>query len=267
MRRLTVALAGSLALASSAGCSRPTDEQPRSGACATFEIVESAPAALSAAVPTNTDIRLTFSGYPDPDTIDGNDVILSSGLFTRFGRYDVDLLARQVRFTPLNPLTADITYVVTVLPDVRSLQGCATHEQQLKFQSGDGPMARPDPPPPPAFTADVLPVLAASCGGGGCHRQSPNDGGGCLAAPAKGLSLCDADAFAALVGAPSQELVAMDRVAASDPSRSYLLRKLIAPDDAPIVPGTLGELMPPGLPLEGAQLRLISDWIAGGAPR
>jgi hypothetical protein len=249
-----------------AGCSRTTDEQPRPGSCPPLVVVEWTPAGLSTGIATNTDIKLTFSGYPDPDTVDGSDVILSSGIFTRFGSYDVDLISRSVRFRPYSQLTSNVTYMVTLLSDVRSLQGCEARQEQRTFETGDGPTATPAPPEPPTSAA-VLPILAASCGGNGCHRQSPVDGGGCLSAPAKGLSLCDADAYDALVGESSRELASMKRVVPSDPARSYLLRKLIAPDDAPIVPGTPGQRMPPGPPLEEAQLRTISDWIAGGALR
>ena len=139
-----------------AGCSQATGEQPRAGSCAPFAVVDSAPAAMADGVPTNTVVDLTFSGYPDPDTIDGSDVVLSSGVFTRFGRYDVDLITRRVRFTPRNPLTTDVTFLVTVLSDVKSLQGCAAEQAQRTFRTGDGPATAPPAPPPVTLAAIAI---------------------------------------------------------------------------------------------------------------
>src|SRR4051794_35700734 len=90
------------------GCSQVTDQQTRSGVCAPFAVVDWTPAGSSRDVPTNTGIALGFSSYPDPDTVDGGSVLLSSGLFTRYGRYDVDLITRSIRFRPLNQLTPQV---------------------------------------------------------------------------------------------------------------------------------------------------------------
>ena len=53
-----------------------------------------------------------------------------------------------------------------------------------------------------------------------------------------------------------------------DSARSYLLRKLLpaAPAGGPIS-GVYGQREPPGDPLPEDQLRLIADWIDGGALR
>jgi len=251
------------------GCSQPTDEQPHPGDCPPFTVVDWMPDGLGDAVPTNATIDLVFSGYPDPGTVGDSTVLLSSGLLTRFGSYKVDLITRTVHFRPYSDLTADVTYQITVMPGLRSLQGCNTQQAQRTFQTGDGPVDEPPTPDPPTLAA-VLPIFAASCGSSGCHRQSPDDGGGCLAAPANRLSLCDAEAYDALVGVAAYGASDLKRVLPGDPSRSYLLRKLIQPDAGgpPVVPTTEGQRMPPGgPPLADADLRTISDWIAGGALR
>ena len=41
----------------------------------------------------------------------------------------------------------------------------------------------------------------------------------------------------------------------------------LGPGGPPVVPTTIGERMPPGPALTDADLRTISDWIAGGAQR
>ncbi len=102
--------------------------------------------------------------------------------------------------------------------------------------------------------------------GASCHRPDPDDGS-CLDAPAQGLSLCDRDAFAALVYADATELAGMKRVQPGDASRSYLIRKIVPGPNGGPVPTTPGHRDPPDAPLAETDLRAISDWINGGAPQ
>jgi hypothetical protein len=192
--------------------------------------------------------------------------LLSSGVYTRLGGFAVDFVTRSVRFAARNPLQADLTYRLTVTSTVRSLTGCPATDDQRRFATGDGPSNPPLPPPSvPAFSA-ILPIFAAHCGGGNCHRPDPDDGT-CLDTPAQGLSLCDRDGWAALVGADSTEQSGIKRVLPGDAARSYLIRKLVTGPNGGPVPTTLGQREPPSAPLADAELRAISDWIDGGAPQ
>jgi len=267
--RLAARLALSVAaLLAAAGCSQPTAEQPFTGACAPFAVVVWSPAAGAAGVPTDVTVALTFSVYPDPDTLGSNDLLLTSGVEYRIGTYAVDFITRSAFFRPRNRLAPDLTYQISLLPGLTSLQGCPARSEQRTFHTGDGPAPPPDAAPTPPPFSDVLSIFAAGCGGSTCHRQAPADGGGCLDAPAKGLSLCDAEAYDALVGVDAVERSLLKRVARYDPARSYLLRKLIpaAPGGGPL-PTVFGQRDPPGPPLPESALRTISDWIAAGASR
>ncbi|HET6148418.1 MAG TPA: Ig-like domain-containing protein [Polyangia bacterium] len=263
----TLMSAAALMVGGCPGCSRPSDRQGFPGNCAPLLLVSSSPADGAQGVPVDADISLTFTDFPAPETVDLDSVILSSGVQTRLGSFQVDLLTRSIRFRTRNSLYPDLTYLLTVFPTVRSLTGCAAEAVQLRFHTSQGPTDPPPPPPQVPVFAQVLPILAARCAGAGCHRQTPEEGGGCLPTPPKGLSLCDQDAWSALVDADATEVSGMKRVVAGDASRSFLMRKLVAGYDGGPVPTTPGHRDPPGLPLPDGVLRLISDWIDGGAKR
>jgi hypothetical protein len=255
-------------------CSEPTDVQPYPGRCNAFEPVAWTPAAMARDVPVDTALGVTFTDYPDPDTLNASSMLLTTGIFWHPGLYHVDLVSRTAHFRLTSPLRAGLGYTLTVFPALRSLQGCPTPAQQRSFQTSDA-MVTPAAPAAPPTLRDVLPIFARSCGGVACHRQPADDtggapagGDGCLPAPAKGLSLCDAQAWDGLVGVPSKEVSRLKLVAPRDASRSYLLRKLL-PGDTPggAAPTTLGHRDPPGAPLNEAELRVIASWIDGGALR
>jgi len=255
----TVLLAGTLL-----GCSYPSAQQPLLGTCAPLTVVSSTPPDGARDLPTDGSIGLDMSDFPDPDSVRLDTVLLSSGVYTRLGGFVVDFITQSIRFTPRNPLQANLTYEVTVAPTVRSLTGCTAETDQRTFATGPGPADPPLPPPAvPAWSA-ILPILAARCGGGQCHRPDPDDGS-CLDAPAQGLSLCDRDAYAALVYADATELAGMKRVQPGDAARSYLIRKIVPGPNGGPVPTTPGHRDPPDAPLAEADLRAISDWINGGA--
>jgi len=225
-----------------------------------MEVVGWSPPPGNDGVPTDTTIRVTFSDYPDPDTISVNSMLLTSGFFRVPESYRVDLLTRSVIMTPISPLTANLGYAVTVAGAVQSLVGCSGKTVHTSFITGDGPRGTP-PTPPPTF-ADIAPIFAARCAGG-CHA-APD--GTCLDAPTAGLSLCLPEARAALVNRASRQLSGMALVAPFNAARSYLIRKIVpaTPGGGP-VPGTFGQREPPDAPLPDDQIRAISDWIDGGA--
>lgn len=254
------------ALAASAGCSYPSAEQPLSGACQPLTVVSSTPPDGYSGQPTDGSIRLDMSDFPDPDSVRLDTVLLSSGLYTRLGGFFVDFITQSIQFAPRNQLQSNLTYLITVMPSVRSLTGCIAKSDQRSFATGAGPADPPVPPPEiPAWSA-ILPILADRCAGASCHRPAPDDGS-CLDAPAQGLSLCDRDAYAALVYADATELQGMKRVLPGDASRSYLIRKIVPGPKGGPVPTTPGHRDPPDAPLAETDLRAISDWINGGAPQ
>ncbi len=65
-----------------------------------------------------------------------------------------------------------------------------------------------------------------------------------------------------LVDQPSQEVPALLRVDPGDPDASYIVRKVEA---GPDIQG--GQMPLGGPPLEAAQITMLRDWIANGAPR
>ncbi|MCB9702208.1 MAG: hypothetical protein H6711_09955 [Myxococcales bacterium] len=102
------------------------------------------------------------------------------------------------------------------------------------------------------YAGAVYPIFSANCS---CHvAGSPGN-----------LSLKDSlTAYAALVGVPSSQNGAMDRVAAGDAANSYLIHKL---DGTHLDVGGSGVQMPQGVaPLSTADMTTITDWIEGGAP-
>lgn len=226
-----------------------------------MEVVGWSPPPANDGVPTDTAIRITFSDFPDPDTISVGSMLLTSGFFRVPESYRVDLLTRSVVMTPISQeLTHDVGYAVTVTSAVRSLSGCSAPTVHSSFITGDGPSGTVSPPPP--TFADIAPILASRCAGG-CHAATD---GSCLDTPAAGLSLCLAEARGALVDVPSRELAGMGLVVPFNAARSYLIRKIVpaTPGSGP-VPGAFGQREPPDAPLPDDQIRAISDWIDGGA--
>ena len=211
-------------------------------------------------MPTDSPIALMFSDYPDPDSVSLASLVVTSGPFRIPESYRVDLLTRSVWMTPISILTPELGYSITVSPVLKSLSGCSVTRAHAEFTTGTGP-AGTAPPPAPTF-ADIAPIFPARCASN-CHADPD---GGCLPAPAAGVSLCLAEARQALVNVPSREVAKLVLVSPFSAARSYLMRKLIpdGPAGGPI-PGTVGEREPPDEPLSEDQLRAISDWIDGGA--
>ncbi|HSS39911.1 MAG TPA: Ig-like domain-containing protein [Polyangia bacterium] len=243
-----------------AGCSQTTGETPYAGTCTPMDIVAWSPPSQAESVPTNSQLALTFSDYPDPDTVSVASLVVTSGPYRIPEAYRVDLLTRSVWMTPISLLSPDLGYSITVSPVLKSLAGCSGPRAHAEFTTGSG-SAGTAPPAPPTF-ADIAPIFPARCAAN-CHADPD---GGCLPAPAAGVSLCLAEARQALVNVPSRQLAKLVLVSPFSAARSYLMRKLIpgGPGGGPI-PGTLGQREPPDEPLTADQLRAISDWIDGGA--
>lgn len=101
-----------------------------------------------------------------------------------------------------------------------------------------------------SFSADVLPILTASCASVGCHGAGSRSGD---------LSLDAGDAYGESVGAVSFGYAPALRIAAGDPSGSVLYQKLVGNP-------SFGVRMPyGGAPLAADEIATIRAWIEQGA--
>lgn len=107
---------------------------------------------------------------------------------------------------------------------------------------------------PVLFATHVRPLLAASCGTGGCHGNTD---------PQQGMFLTADSAYKYTVNVPSTELPAMDRIEPNDPDQSYLIHKVQGTQAS--VGGT-GLRMPQGAPALGVQtIQMLRRWVTAGA--
>lgn len=101
------------------------------------------------------------------------------------------------------------------------------------------------------FTRVQNEVFTPTCAAIGCHDPLGQQ---------QQLVLTPGRAYANIVNRPSTEMPSLQRITPSDPSNSYLYRKVIGS-------GITGDRMPQGGPfLTDAQIKLIRDWIRRGAP-
>jgi Bacterial Ig-like domain len=249
------------------GCSTPSDAQPYGGACTPMHALTWTPAASAADVPRDTVVSVRFDAYPDPDTVDLGGFLVTTGLFYHPGTTALDLIDQTITYAPAGAWRADLGYNINVRAGLVSLQGCAAVPEQQSFRTATAAPMMAAPPAAPTPYAAVQPIFSARCSGAACHRATTADGGGCLAAPAAGLSLCDAEIVGALLGVPSRQVGRLHLVEDRDSARSYLLRKLL-PGDRPDEPAptTLGHRDPPGDPLTASEMHLIASWIDAGLP-
>lgn len=118
-----------------------------------------------------------------------------------------------------------------------------------------------------SFTNEVLPVLVTSCSFGSCHGTPKGDNHGVFLGAKSGAN--DASAIrASLVGKASTQSPTTPYITPSDPSRSYLYRKLTG--DFCGIPECDGEqcgrMMPRGgEKLDEATLETVRTWILQGA--
>src|SRR5262249_45821349 len=154
------------------------------GLCAEMFVANWSPYANQPDVPTNVTVDLTFSDYPDPDTVGEPTMLLTTGVYRVPQVYRVDLARKAVLMRPTGTLNSQLGYTVTVAAGLGSLAGCAGTFAQRSFTTGDGSVDMPARSVP--ALADVQAIFTAACAGN-CHADPA---GGCLPAPAAGLSLC-----------------------------------------------------------------------------
>jgi hypothetical protein len=117
-----------------------------------------------------------------------------------------------------------------------------------------------------SFSSDVLPIFVASCSFSSCHGSTRGNHNGVFLGTA---GANDAPAIrAGLVGQPSTQSPSTPLVTPSDPSRSYLFRKLQGTmcglEDCSS--GKCGQTMPRGGDkLDAAKLDIVRTWIMQGA--
>ena len=61
-------------------------------------------------VPTDVTARVTFSDYPDPDTVGEPSMLLTSGVYRVPETYRVDLADKAVLMTPVGTLSSQLGY-------------------------------------------------------------------------------------------------------------------------------------------------------------
>ncbi len=125
--------------------------------------------------------------------------------------------------------------------------------------AGDGTGAIPVDPcdptldPTASLSCDVQPIFTANCALSNCHAGTN---------PQQGMNLSAGQAFANVVGVPSNES-ALLRVQPGFPDSSYLVHKI---QGTQATVGGTGQRMPLGRnPLSPAQIDTIRAWIAAGA--
>lgn len=124
-----------------------------------------------------------------------------------------------------------------------------------------GPTPTPTPTPNPEVTFSIIqhdifetsdPNGRTACAN--CHTSAGRS-------PAGGLDLSHAAAYGQLVNTPTRAMPGAMRVVPGEPDRSYLVRTLEGS-------GIVGQRMPINGPyLTEAQIAMIKQWIAMGAPR
>ncbi len=104
------------------------------------------------------------------------------------------------------------------------------------------------------FSADVQPIFTLNCALSGCHAGS---------APAMGQNLSEGMAYANIVGVPSREVPALNRIEPDEPDRSYLIHKIQGTQSS--VGGFGGRMPLGGGALADDEIATIRAWVARGA--
>lgn len=263
--------------------------------------VQPAPAALSVTVvtdppprddgtvPRNARFIVQLDGYPDPDSVSYGPLTLHSGSANFDIAVVADLVGRAVIVTPRSLLAPGAEYDLVVSGLVTLDDRAQGADVVFSVQAGTDEGVPFPAPPRPTWNGDPVTGGGVRALLGGCAPfcHSPVGASGRARTPTRSLDLTGdpTDPVFGLIGVLSQGLVGtpapLFRVAPSDPARSVLLRKLIGgsptadsldppyPDmrvDGRRMPIPLDESQPALPPLTDDELRLVSDWIAAGAP-
>ncbi|MBC7977392.1 MAG: hypothetical protein H7138_20640 [Myxococcales bacterium] len=180
--------------------------------------------------------------------------------------YDVVALQGATVIPIQTGLTAPVGQTVTTIWTPPAVAALTPYRIQVTARdAGTPPLAASDTSdatfsvsPPPvviSFATQIQPILTANCTNDACHDA---------VTPQRGLNLTAGAAYAELLNSRSTQTACRTfrLVQPSDPDLSYILFKL-----AGTGPCFVGGRMPQRLPpLPAAQIQLIRDWIANGAP-
>jgi len=135
----------------------------------------------------------------------------------------------------------------SLLVGIVLLTGCGKLKELPTEPGGSG-----EPIDPTAtFTRVQNEIFTPTCAQLGCHDRLRRQESQQLSADVS---------YAQIVNHASVEMPQLNRVTPSDPTNSYLFRKITGA-------GITGDRMPQGGPyLSDAQIKLIRDWIRRGAP-
>lgn len=208
---------------------------------------------------------IVFTDFPDPATAMAPAVTLRAGQAAVEAMVTVDLINKAVVVVPASPLMPATAYTLEIAtsqnvgtPGLFSLSGAGLIGAQttdavvdIHFTTGTQTGGGPRMPMARTLAADVQPMLSMYCALDGCHGANNT---------MQMLLLTDGNSATSLVGVKSTEKGSLLRVEKGHPERSYLLRKLLGTGDIS------GQQMPSGGSLDSAQILIVSDWIADGAP-
>ncbi|MCC7537833.1 MAG: hypothetical protein IT379_16535 [Deltaproteobacteria bacterium] len=261
-----------LAVIALAACDLPPDDPARDPGPPA--LLASFPERDAVDVPRRLVLRFELDRQLDPRSVSRNTVALVSGdgavlLTTRYDIVDSAIEARAFRG---GPLVADVRYRA-VVDAIRGASGGELEEPiTIPFRTATDDNALP-PDDAPAAWSEVGPLLAARCGGQGCHGGDR---------PAMGLRLDTAEgvretargvaaiqtagpregdiSLGVLLGRPA--LARIEIIGDEGrPEHSYLMLKVTGHEWAH------GERMPRGAdPLTRDEQRLLQSWIRAGAP-
>jgi hypothetical protein len=240
--------------------------------------VRSSPADGEQNVSRRPELRIWFDRRLSPASVHRGTVRLRSGPQRVFLAVRVDPLTRAIVARPFGDgLLEPGTVYRLIVEGVRDLDTRTLADPEtFAFRTSEAEGADPLPPRPSVPWGRVAPLFDASCASSGCHGSQR---------PALGLDLSSASGVrATAIGVASRQVAGgggsegvspvrglegmriIDAfVGAGQPETSYLMYKVLG--DSHI----LGDPMPPpgsgpANALEMEQLRLLSDWIRGGAP-
>jgi hypothetical protein len=216
-----------------------------------FFLARTDPPAGQVGVPTNTTIDLFFNVFPAAETVVAAHLRVFSGLIESHGTLKVDLLRKQIRFTPSDALQNNTRYRVFLHRDLMGINGATLQQHQVfEFTTGSRIRHSPSPVPPPVHAPSVQEIWKQSqCLH--CHGAPSFVAGVDLSTVQSSI-----DSLKEVPSGFNQTL----RVVPFDHSRSYLMLKLLGRG------GYIGFSMPPSGPLLSlSSLKTITSWIDAGA--